>query len=404
MNWGMAYIACVLVAIEAAILLLSRHERTKGFFKYLPSMFWIYLLPMLASTAGILPNKSEVYIWIAKYCLPASLALLLLSVDIKAILKLGPVALAMMGASVVGVMAGAAGVMGIYKTYLPGEMWKGIGSLSASWIGGSANMIAVKEAINTPDAVFLPMVIVDTIVPYTWMAILIAAAAYEGRLDKMLCARRTLIDDLVARAKVKVNVGALSRKYGFLAIVVLCAAAAVVSVVLAGVLERAGAGPIPVGMAGYLKKAAGVLNAPAWSIVIATFIGIGLSFTRARNLEANGSSGIGFALLYLVLASIGAKASLANFANAPILLTAGFTWIAIHAIIVLGAARVLRAPIALAAAASQACIGGPASAPVVAGVYHAQLAPVGLLLAVLGNISGTFLGLLVSQMCKRIAM
>jgi len=384
MNWGMVYIACVLVAIEAAILLLSKHERTKGFFKYLPSMFWIYLLPMLASTAGVVPNKSEVYIWIAKYCLPASLALLLLSVDIKAILKLGPVALAMMGASVVGVMAGAAGVMGIYKGYLPGEMWKGIGSLSASWIGGSANMIAVKEAINTPDAVFLPMVIVDTIVPYTWMAILIAAAAYEGRLDKMLCARRTLIDDLVARAKVVAKASVLGREAGFCVMAFIAVAASVISARLGSVLERE----------------AGVLNAPAWSIVIATFIGIGLSFTRARNLEANGSSGLGFALLYLVLASIGAKASLANFANAPILLAAGFTWIAIHAIIVLGAARVLRAPVALAAAASQACIGGPASAPVVAGVYHAQLAPVGLLLAVLGNISGTVLGLVVSEMCR----
>jgi uncharacterized membrane protein len=57
----------------------------------------------------------------------------------------------------------------------------------------------------------------------------------------------------------------------------------------------------------------------------------------------------------------------------------------------------------LIAAASQANIGGPASAPVVAGIYQPSLAPVGLLLAILGNIIGTYLGLACSYLCKLVA-
>ena len=99
-------------------------------------MFWIYFLPMMANTAGIIPSQSEVYGNITKFCLPASLVLLLLSVDIRAILRLGKTALAMMGAGVVGIMVGGPLVVLIYKHWLPPDAWKAIGALSASWIGG----------------------------------------------------------------------------------------------------------------------------------------------------------------------------------------------------------------------------------------------------------------------------
>jgi len=152
-------------------------------------------------------------------------------------------------------------------------------------------------------------------------------------------------------------------------------------------------------IAGRMPVVNNLVNTMTWIIIIATVLGIALSFTPIRSLESAGSSKLGFAVLYFVLASIGARASFAHIAASPILLLAGVTWIAIHAVFLLIAGRLLRSPISLAAAASQAAIGGPASAPVVAGIYNPQLAPVGLLLAVLGNIVGTFLGLCCSYLC-----
>lgn len=381
------YILAVLIAIEAAILTLAARPIGKKLFKFLPSMFWIYFLPMLANTFGLLPVSHDLYGQITKWLLPAALALLLLSADIRGILRLGPVALGAMAFSVTGIVIGAPAVTFLYRQWLPEDAWKGIGALSASWIGGSANMIAVGKAIGTPDDIFAPIIIVDTIIPYCWMGLLIALSAWQSRFDRWNRSNTSLIEHLTRNASTQTASGktrwsmiALSR---IAAIAVIAAAASVLMSKELPVVENA-------------------ITPAAWSIILATFIGIALSFTPARKLHSQGATAIGFALLYLVLASIGAKTGLTNMKAAPILLAAGATWIAIHAICLLIAARLLKAPMALLASASQASIGGPASAPVIAGVYHPELPPVGLLLAVLGNIAGTFLGLLAARLCNMV--
>jgi uncharacterized membrane protein len=68
-------------------------------------------------------------------------------------------------------------------------------------------------------------------------------------------------------------------------------------------------------------------------------------------------------------------------------------WIAIHVAVLLVAARLVRAPLFFVATGSMANIGGAATAPVVAGVYHPAMAPVGLLMAVAGYVLGIYGGL-----------
>jgi uncharacterized membrane protein len=128
-------------------------------------------------------------------------------------------------------------------------------------------------------------------------------------------------------------------------------------------------------------------------------ISIILSFTKLQNLERKGASVVGNYMLYFLLASIGAKANLTAILNAPAFLLAGIVWIIIHAVVLYTVGRLIKAPMFLIATSSQANIGGVVSAPIVASIYQPSLAPVGLLLGVLGNISGTFLGLVTSQLC-----
>ena len=146
-----------------------------------------------------------------------------------------------------------------------------------------------------------------------------------------------------------------------------------------------------------------VLSPGTLAIILATTLGLVLSFTPVRRLERFGASTVGYGLLYLVLAAIGAKTSLARLGAAPVMVLAGVVWVLIHAAFTLAAGRLLRAPMALLATASQANIGGTASAPVVAGVYQPGLAPVGLLLAVLGNIIGTYTGIACAELCRIVA-
>ena len=118
--------------------------------------------------------------------------------------------------------------------------------------------------------------------------------------------------------------------------------------------------------------------------------GLTLSFTRLRDFEKVGASGLGYTALYLLLAGIGAQADLRAVLQAPMYLAAGAVWIAIHVIVLLLAARVVRAPLFFVATGSMANIGGAATAPVVAGIYHPAMAPVGLLMAVVGYVLGIY--------------
>lgn len=379
------YIIGVLICLEAVVLIIASRPIGKKLFRFLPSMFWIYFLPMLANTIGILPSENNVYSILTRWMLPAALVTLLISADIHGILKLGPTALGVMAASILGIMIGAPIVMLIYRHWLPLDAWQAVGALSGSWIGGSANMVAVKEGISTPDEMFKLLIIADTIIPYAWMGLLIALSAHQQKFDHWNKSNTKLLDELVRRAN-KNSHNKTSRL-------------TITGTVAIGLIALAGSA-IAVGSSKILPSVKHVINPVAWSVIIASSIGIGLSFTPARNLQSSGSNRIGFFLLYLVLASIGAKTSLSFTSDLLIFLVAGATWILIHATCLLLAARFFRAPMALAAAASQSCIGGPASGPVIAGIYHPDLAPVGLLLAVLGNIAGTFLGLTTAQICQ----
>ena len=191
----------ILLSIEGAILYLANHQKFFKYFDVLPSVFWIYFLPMLASSCGLIDSQAPIYSKITTYLLPMSLFLLLMTVDIKAILRLGPQALIMFFIGTLGIMLGMVLVFILFKNRIGPQFWSGFAALTGSWTGGSANMIAVKEALGTPDAVFLPMVIVDTIVPYVWMAIMVACVGLTPMFDRWNKSDRAVLDDLQTRIK-----------------------------------------------------------------------------------------------------------------------------------------------------------------------------------------------------------
>ena len=119
-------------------------------------------------------------------------------------------------------------------------------------------------------------------------------------------------------------------------------------------------------------------------IIITTTISIILSFTPVREIEGIGASRYGSLFLYLLVATIGIKMDVFAVLDNPILFIAAFIWIAFHAILLLVVAHMIKAPFFFLAVGSQANIGGAASAPIVASAFHKSLAPVGVLLAVMG--------------------
>jgi len=381
-------IVLFLLAIETLVLSVASHPKFKKYFKFIPAVFWIYFLPMLSSNLGLISSQSRIYQNISFYLLPCALVLLLLSSDIKAILKLEKQALLMMFAGSLGIMLATPLVFYLVKQWVDGQMWSGFGALSASWTGGSANMIAAKEALQSPDAVFTPMVIVDTIVPYAWMGILVAAVTLQPAYDKWNRSNREAIDNL---NRLHRSVSNVREKHFSLQKIFLILAIAVLS------------GIFSVYLAGRLPVVKNIISNYTWAIIIVSFLGIALSLTPLKKLENYGAEKIGSFLLYFVLTSIGARSNISHLNVTFILIAAGFLIVGLHALVLLIASRIFKAPMFLVATASQANIGGVASAPIIAAIYEPGLASVGLLLAVLGNILGTYLGVITGQLCRLLA-
>jgi uncharacterized membrane protein len=366
-----------IVFLIGLIYYLKSKSGFKKLFKYLPPVIWIYFLPMLSTTIGITPDDSALYGWTSKYLLPPALILLLLSCNIKAMTSLGPKAIGTMLFGTLGVIIGGAMSLLIFGSLLPEDAWMGLGALSGSWIGGSANMVAVGKSIGTSDDLFGNMIVIDTLVGYGWMGVVIFISGHQKAIDKWNNADTEIVNIL----DVKINLSAHKRPTNFNDLLTI------ITVGLVG-------GYLSLKIGDLLPDIGGILTSFGWTIIVVTTFGILLSFTRLSDLENVGASHVGNIFLYVLLGTIGAKANIMQVSDLPIYILVGIVWIAFHAIILFFGGRLLRAPMFLIATSSQANIGGVVSAPIVATVYKKSLAPVGLLMGVIGNVIGIYAGLL----------
>ena len=302
---------------------------------------------MLLSTFGLLPGHSVVYDFLTTYVLSACLFLLLLDINLPAILRLGPTALTAMTVGALGIAFGAVAAYAVFARWLSPETWKGVGALSASWIGGSANMLAVKEGLHAPDNVFAPMVIVDTVITYSWMGLLVALSPWQSWWDQWVKADRRSLEDVVQRLD---EMGALNKGLDDYKPSPFHAIWLIGLGMLAGVVcLRVGA---------QLPQTAS-LSTSGWAFLLITVLGIFLSLTPAANLELYGASRWGYLCLYLLLAAMGSKARLQYIFQAPLLIVMAYFWVSIHAAILAVYGYLGGVPMFFLVTASQANIGGP---------------------------------------------
>ena len=365
-----------LAAIVALIFWVSELPRFRKVFEVIPPVIYCYFLPMLTTTVGITPSASPLYDWMSSYLLLFALLMLMVSVDLRSVARLGGIALFMVAAGTFGIVIGGPISLLIFRDMLPADAWTGFAALSGSWIGGTANMVAIAEGVGTTPDAMGPVIVVDTVVGYGWMGVLIAMVGLQGRFDRRIRARTDSIEEtnarLAAMSLERQPIG-LRDAVIMIGLGMACAVAA-----------RVAGGRIPP------LGDPTIISGTTWAVLIVVTGGLILSFTPLRQLETKGASHLGYTALYLLLAGIGARADLRAVLDAPVYLLAGAVWIAIHVAVLLIAARLVRAPLFFVATGSMANIGGAASAPVVAGVYHRAMAPIGLLMAVVGYILGIY--------------
>lgn len=398
----------VILGLLAAVLLFVGATRQLGggwqkFYTFVPVILVCYLVPSLMRTFGLI-DMSESNLWpIARdYFLPAALVLLTLSIDLNAILGLGPKALIMFFTATLGIVIGGPLALWIVAQFDPGILgegqnaaWRGLATLAGSWIGGGANQTAMLEIYGYNPERYAALVAVDIIVANIWMIFLLYGAGAPEKIDRWLKADTTAIERLREKmANYSASVERTTTANDWLMLGGFTLAAIGLSHLGGGVT------------AAFFETLQGDESVLAseffWIVVISTTIGLAASFTRARDLEGVGASKLGTVFIFMLVTVIGTKMDILQLGDAPSFFAIGVIWMLIHTILLLVVGKIIRAPFFFIAVGSKANVGGAASAPVVAGAFHPALAPVGVLLAVLGYALGTYAAILTAELMRMV--
>ena len=391
-----AVVLGLLISILAFVFTTARSKNNfwKIFYKFFPALLLCYFIPSLFNSFGIINgDQSKLYFVASRYLLPSSLVLLTISIDLPEIKKLGSKAVIMFLAGTFGIILG--GPISLFLVSIlspeivggggPEIVWRGLATVAGSWIGGGANQAAMKEIFNVGDSIFSSMIAVDVIVANIWMAFLLYGAGVSNKVDRWLQADSSSIINMRKKIeKYQSQIMKIPDLTDILQLLSLCFGVTAVAHLGSDIITP------------FIKN-----NAPGlsrfsltsnffWIIVISTTIALFLSFTKVKNLEGVGASRVGSVFLYILITTIGMKMNILAIFDRPSLFIIGLLWMLIHVTIMILVAKIIKAPFFFLAVGSQANVGGAASAPIVASAFHPSLAPVGVLLAVLGYALGTY--------------
>ena len=382
-------ILAVLCAVAAFWFLVEQWTQWK-FFNYVPPLLFIYATPVFLNNFNVIPSSSPTYSGLSSFVLPVFIVLMLIKVDVPAAVKIMGKGVLVMLMGTAGVVVGAVVSYVLVHQWLAPDAWKGFGTLAGSWIGGTGNMAATSEMLDTPAEQFGLAVLADNVIYIVWLPILLASKNFADRFNRWtkVPADRLQMMDSAAAMVVEEDRAPEMRDYIYLAAIAI--GVTWVSSSLASVLFNA--------MMTSFPSLEIVLSESTWRILLITTIALTLSVTPVSRLP--NATAMGTALIYLFVAGMGARATVAGFGQAPAFLLGAFIWIFIHGAFCLAGAKLFRVDVHSVAIASAANIGAAASAPIVAAFHRPSLVPVSVLMALIGYALGNYVAPIAAHLAR----
>lgn len=379
--------AAVLVFLAAVLVTLEKKTGWKVF-KYLPAVVLLYLISMLLCTLKVwdMESTKPAYDTLKNSLTYAMVFTMLLRCDIRKVLKLGPKMLTGFFSASITIVTGFILAFVIMKGLIGPDAWMGLGALCGSWLGGSGNMVAVQAALNISEADMGYALVIDSIDYSIWVMFLLWAINLAPVFNKWTKADTRALDEVSNRleAETKTN----NKTITFQSLILLIGVALLVS----SIGQNVGTA---------LNNALPFLDKATWTVIFITVTGLTGAVSPLGRTA--GSTEVSNLLLYCVVALLASRASLLELGDAPAWILTGFVILIIHGGFMLILSKLFKIDMFTAAVASLANIGGTASAPVIAGAYSGSLVPVGILMALLGYIIGTPLGILTAHIMQMLA-
>lgn len=377
-------VTAVLAVICAFFFFLEKRTSWK-IFEFFPPLLWIYAIPVVLSNTGVIPTQSPAYDVIRVYGLPVFIVLLLIGINVGAAFKIMGKGVLVMLLGTLGIVVGGPIAYFVVHRWLSPDAWTGFGALAGSWIGGTGNMAAVAEALQTPGDMFGLAVLADQAIYIVWLPILLGSKAFADRFNKWTGVEKGRMEEMEAAIEAhKEETEPLAMRH-FLYM-------AAIGFTILGISDY---------LAPMIPEVGEILATSTWRILLLTTFGIALSFTPARRIPHTHE--VAMAIVYIFVARMGATASLEGLAQAPAFILGAAIWITIHGAFCLFGAWIFKVDVHSAAIASAANVGGAASAPVVAAYHRESLVPVSILMALIGYALGTYMALLTARLCLLVA-
>ena len=277
---------------------------------------------------------------------------MLIKVDVPAAVKIMGKGVLVMLMGTAGVVVGCVVSYVIVHRWLAPDAWTGFGALTGSWIGGTGNMAAISEMLNTPPEQFGLAVLADNVIYIVWLPILLASKNFADRFSAWANVSEDRIRMMDSAAELAIEEERTPEMRDYIFLVAIAIGATWIAAALAPIL-----------FSGMMMLEPGlqvVLSESTWRILLITTIALSLSVTPVSKLP--NATAMGTALICIFVAGMGARATIEGFGQAPAFLLGAFIWIFIHGAFCLAGAKIFRVDVHSVAIASAANIGAAASA------------------------------------------
>jgi uncharacterized membrane protein len=379
------------VVFAAVLLLLAgvfpmvAAQRPWRLFEVVPPIVLSYLVTTCLAVAGFwkaTPPIAAVQEATLAHLMPPLVFALVVRCDLRAVAALGPRVLAGFACATASILSGIVVAWMLWRPLLPTEAWRGLAAVGSGWVGGTANLVAVASAIETPADIVALALLTDTLCYTLWVVVLFGSVPLAARFNAW---SRAMPLGLLTESHEPES----HRRSAAPGDVLVWLGMGL----LVGAVAALAAARMPV---------EGLLTKTSWTLLFVTGFGIVAALTPLRRLP--GAEAVASGLLAVIVVTMASRGSFAGLTQAPTFVAAGLTALAFHALVMVLAARLFRFDLALCGIASLANVGGVGSAPLLAAAHAPGLAPLGVLLALLGYTVGTVAGLGLAKLLAGMAL
>ena len=381
---GFTYIA-FLMLLAGGLLALEKYAKWK-IFNIVPPLVWIYILGMTFCTMGVFNSDgcSAAYSALKNNILYAMIFVMLLRCDFRKLGKLGPRMIAIFVGSAITLGIGFLVLYPLFVNSLGGaeKTWGATAALYASWVGGSANMAAMQDALPVDAGAYSCALALDTACYSLWIALLLFAVKYADKWNNSCKADTSSLNAVAEAANAEVAKEANSKP----------SAADWIFLIGITLMVSAVSQWIGVQMNTFFKGVGlSFFDKGTCTTVFVTVLGLICAMTPMGKLPAvNELSSV---YLYAIVSLLASTATLVDLVSAPMWVVYGVAVLVVHIILMFVLSKIFHWDLCMCSTASVACIGGSASAPIIATAYDGSFAGIGVLMGVLGAAIGNFLGL-----------